>query len=104
MATLCVNPAVIDFVQAMVDAEHSGTQLREVVIPEGGEFDGTTFGNAALRKRTGALIVAVRKASNSHSFEANPDDAYTLHAQDVLIAIGTPVQLRRLSVLVNPLK
>lgn len=102
MATLGVNPAVIDFVLAMVDQDHAKMQLRDVVIREGTQFDGITYGAANLKARTGALIVAIRRAGAVTEFVPNPRDDMELSPGDVLIAMGSPTQLRRLAVLIDP--
>jgi uncharacterized protein with PhoU and TrkA domain len=77
-------------------------QLRDVVIREGTEFDGITYGAANLKARTGALIVAIRRTGDVTEFVPNPHDDVELNPGDVLIAMGSPTQLRRLAVLIDP--
>jgi voltage-gated potassium channel len=96
-----VNPAVTDFISAMTEMDHSQTQLRELTIDAASEAAGKKFAEVRLRERTGALVVAVRSDGRSR-FTANPPDDYCFKPSDVLVAIGSPHQLRALGKIVDP--
>jgi K+/H+ antiporter YhaU regulatory subunit KhtT len=56
---------------------------------------GRSIGDMGVRSRTGATILAVRRATTG-IFETNPEPASQLHAGDRIIAIGTPGQITKL--------
>ena len=102
MAALGVNPAVTDFILAIVDADHARFQLREVTLGATSSFIGSTFGAANFRGKTGALVVAIRRADKEALYMPNPPDDTVLAEGDTLILIGSPTQVQRIAIMVNP--
>ena len=92
MATLMLKPLVSDYLE---------------VVTGGGELElmgdccviGRTIGDMEVRARTGATILALRRAV-SGSFETNPAPASPLNPGDRIIAIGTPGQITKLEELI----
>jgi voltage-gated potassium channel len=62
---------------------------------------GQTLGQARLRAQTGALILAVRRVDGTLIGGPTPDTVFM--PGDVLIAMGTPEQLRALNQLLGPI-
>jgi voltage-gated potassium channel len=104
MGITAINPAVTDFVTAITDTDSSKFQLREFRIQREESVAGQTFGQARLRERTGALVVAMRTVGNPDHFVPNPADDTVLKAGDVLIVIGSPEQLSLLGGILSPIK
>ena len=103
MGVTAVNPAVTDFVAAVTEADHAEFAVREVEISAASAVAGMTLGNAQIKPKTGALVVAMRPASGDRGFFPNPPDDRRLTPGDILIAIGSPVELSRLAALLAPI-
>lgn len=102
MGITALNPAVTEFITAMTELDHANFVLHEFTVEAESGFAGQAFGEAALRQRTGALVVAIRQGENAHRFVPNPADALRLSPGDILIAIGSQTQLKALARLVRP--
>jgi voltage-gated potassium channel len=77
---------------------HDGSlefRLGEVQLREGSRVVGHTLRDAHIRDRTGALVLAIRDGSGA--FVTNPSPDVVLGAGQLLIAIGTEVQLKALA-------
>ena len=101
MAVTAINPAVTDFVAAITQSDPAVFAVREVEVSVASAYAGQTFGNAQFKQRTGAQVVAMRPASQITGFFPNPPYERTIVAGDVLIALGSPQQLAKLSVLLQ---
>lgn len=64
-----------------------GLAIDWLTVQDGGELAGSTIGEAQLRKRTGASIVAIVRGSSTNA-APGPDDR--LEVGDVVVAVGTP--------------
>lgn len=94
MAALAVQPAVADFLDVVMHDGSLEFRLGEVQLREGSALVGHTLRDAQIRDRTGAMILAVRDAGGR--FLTNPSPDVELEANQLLIAIGTGVQLKAL--------
>ena len=94
MAALAVQPAVADFLDVVMHDGSLEFRLGEVHLRAGSALVGHTLRDAQIRDRTGAMILAVRDAGGR--FLTNPSPDVELQADQLLIAIGTGVQLKAL--------
>jgi voltage-gated potassium channel len=94
MAAFAQQPAVADFLDVVVHDGSLEYQLEEVRVPLRSPLTGTTLGEAHLRARTGALVLALRKPDGS--FVSNPGPGVVLEPNVTLIAIGTTDQFAAL--------
>lgn len=101
MAVTAINPAVTDFVAAITQADPAVFGVREVQVSAASAFAGQTFGEAQFKQKTGAQVVAMRPASQTTGFFPNPPYERQIVAGDVLVALGSPVQLAQLSALLQ---
>lgn len=97
MAAFAQQPAVADFLDVVVHDGSLEYRLEEVVLGPRSPLAGTTLGEAHLRARTGALVLAVRQ--NDGTFLSNPAPEAVLEPGATLIAIGTSDQLAALEAL-----
>jgi len=67
-------------------------QVERVMLDPNAPVVGQTIAETALRSRTGALILAVRRGESD---QATPDADFRLAAGDVLVVVGQPEQLKR---------
>ena len=75
-------------------------RFEEIEVDETCEHAGKSIRNLRVREVTGAMIVALRKRDGT--FDTTPDPDATLDVGDVIIAAGTPDELRRLEELFAP--
>ena len=95
MVSDMVRPAVVTFLDKMLyDKEHV-MRVEEVEVGEGSPLVGKTIQESAVRERTKALLVAVRKAGTK-DYEFNPSSDRLVQENDVFIFIGSPEMLKML--------
>jgi voltage-gated potassium channel len=100
MAKLVLRPQVAAFLDIV--STHGGPELRfeEIEVGETCEHAGMSIRDLRIREVTGAMIVALRKRDGTFDTTPTPDAA--LEVGDVMIAAGTPDELRRLEELFAP--
>jgi len=95
MAAFVIQPHVVDFVDVVM---HDGTlefRLEELVVSADSPLVSKSLRSAHLRDRTGALVLAIRRPDGGFVTNPSPEDA--IEAGDVLIGVGTALQLRALA-------
>jgi voltage-gated potassium channel len=95
MVSDMVRPAVVTFLDMMLRDRERALRFEEVEAGKGSPLIGKTIQEAKVEEKTGALLVAVRKAGTK-DYEFNPPGDSKIQENDVLIFIGSP---ERLSVL-----
>ena len=95
MATMVMKPAVVDFLDVLVDTKHDELVVEEIIIPPESEIIGKTVGNALSRKKTGSTVLAINKRSGES--KVNPSGEEILGADDKLIILGTKEKLEKIS-------
>jgi voltage-gated potassium channel len=100
MAQLVVKPQVAAFLEVVSTAAGPEFRFEEIEVTEDCGQDGRTIGQLDIQKRTGALVIALRKADGS--FDTTPGPEAVVATGDVLIAVGTPEELRRLEDIFAP--
>jgi voltage-gated potassium channel len=99
MAALVEQPHVADFLDVAVHNTGLEFRLVELAVAAESPVAGRSLRDSHLRDATGALVLAVR--SSDGEFRTNPDPSDVMNAGEVLIAIGTEVQLKALRDLVE---
>ncbi len=97
MAAFVSQPHVAEFLDVVMHERQVEFRLEEIAVGERSPLAGTTIGSAAIRERTGALVLALRHANGD--FVSNPPTSATLVPGQILIAIGTPAELAALGTL-----
>ena len=100
MAALATQPHVADFLDVVMHDGSLEFRLEEVPIPHGSALAGHSLGDAHIRRRTGAMVLAVRDPTGA--FVTNPPPDAMMTDGHVLIAIGTEDQLDALAVAAEP--
>lgn len=100
MAGLVLKPQVAAFLDSVTTASAPDLRFEEIEITQACGAVGKTIQEMNIRKDTGALIVALRKRDGTFDTTPNPD--VRLDEGDVLIAAGTPEELRALEDLFAP--
>jgi voltage-gated potassium channel len=100
MAKLVLRPQVAAFLDIVSTSGGPELLFEEIEVKESCPEAGKTIRDLRIREATGAMIVALRKSDGSFDTTPSPDAA--LEAGDVMIAAGTPEELRRLEELFAP--
>jgi voltage-gated potassium channel len=95
MAAFALQPHVAEFLDVVMHDGSLEFRLEEISLPEGSPMAGATLRSAHLRDKTGALVLALREPDGT--FTTNPEPDTNLCPGQVLIAIGTTVQLAALA-------
>lgn len=91
MAAVATKPVAIDFLDTVLHSEHLEMEVREFKLTSDCTLAGKSLGAADIRGKTGAFIMAIRKASGEFNFQPGADTI--IEVGDILVAIGTPNQL-----------
>lgn len=94
MAQMALRPNVVEFLEFVMHDEELELLLEEVVIAIGAPLDGAAIGQAAIREKTGAMLVAIRQRTGK--MIVAPQPSTELAAGDIVVALGTREQLGKL--------
>jgi voltage-gated potassium channel len=100
MAAFVLQPHVAEFLDIVMHDGSLEFRLEEVPLPKGSPLAGRSLRDAHIRDSTGALILALRDSEGE--FTTNPTPETVLEAGQILIAIGTEVQLTALAAAARP--
>lgn len=90
MAALATRPIASDFLDLVTHSGAVDYSLYELAIPDGSPLISKTIGDADIRDKSGALVLAIKKSDGS--FDLQPKPATTIRKNDVLVVIGTQEQ------------
>jgi len=91
MAAVALRPAVVDFLDVIVDGKHTELQVEEVNIDRGSKIIGHRIGEYLSRKKTGATVLAINKRDGRSKI--NPNGEEVIERDDQLIIMGRKEQL-----------
>jgi voltage-gated potassium channel len=100
MATLMLKPLVSDYLEIVTGGGELAFLVEEFQLGAECCVIGKSIETLAVRKRTGATILAVQRASTG-LFDTNPSPDAILHPGDKVIAIGTSAEIGRLEQLIE---
>jgi voltage-gated potassium channel len=100
MAKLVLRPQVAAFLDIVSTSGGPELLFEEIEVKETCDRAGKSIRELRVREETGAMIVALRKRDGS--FDTTPTPDARLDVGDVIIAAGTPEELRRLEELFAP--
>ncbi|ESA34205.1 k+ transport nad-binding component [Leptolyngbya sp. Heron Island J] len=103
MAAAALRPQVVDFLDGILTGADRTVYIEEFLIsPEHCPQIGKTLGETKLRMKSGALILAIRRADNSLIVGPNADTV--LCSGDLVIALGSSDELYRLNQILGPIR
>ena len=100
MAKLVLRPQVAAFLDIVSTSGGPELRFEEIEVKATCEHAGRSIRELKVREVTGAMIVALRKQDGT--FDTTPTPEALLDVGDVMIAAGTPEELRRLEELFAP--
>lgn len=92
MAAMLLKPSTTYFMDSIIHTEDVTLDLEEITIQKDSELCESTIKNAKISKRTGLIILAVRKAEDER-FKFNPTGTTVLNPGDKIIVIGEEAQI-----------
>jgi voltage-gated potassium channel len=95
MASDMLRPTVVTFLDMMMRDPRNTLRFEEATVEEDSHFAGKTIGEADVRRKTGAIIVAVRDGETAQ-YMFNPSGNCMLKPRDVLVLIGDLEQVGKL--------
>ncbi len=100
MAAAALRPQVIDFVDGITSASERSLHMEEFLLEDGRcSCVGRTLQESDVRGRSGALILAIRRADGE--LIPGPTAQVRFRAGDLLICLGTTEQLQQLEALLE---
>jgi voltage-gated potassium channel len=101
MAAAALRPQVLDFVDGILTGGDRSFYMEELRLdPDRCPLIGQSLRDANLRDKSGALILAIRRAIGDELM-VGPMGETLLMANDLLICMGTSDQLKRLNALLD---
>jgi voltage-gated potassium channel len=94
LASMAVQPELADFVDLVIQGELFELHVEHFEVASGSALDGRSIGEAAIRRLSGASVLAVRHVSGPATVNPAPDQV--MEHGDVLIAVGTDAQVTAL--------
>jgi len=97
LASELIRPVVNEFLDQMLRDKDKNLRLEEIVIERGSSFHGVALKDTPIRRETRALVIAVRAADRTFTY--NPDPEYVITDGTTLIVLGETdsiVKLRQL--------
>ncbi|MDV3347213.1 potassium channel protein [Leptothoe sp. ISB3NOV94-8A] len=102
MAAAAIRPQVVDFLDGILTGADRTVYIEEFLIsPKHCPQIGRTLEEAQLRVKSGALILAIRRADSSLIVGPNGDTL--LCSGDLVIVMGSSDELRRLNQILGPI-
>lgn len=99
LAAVVIKPTVVDFLDTVVSAGNVELQMEEIQVQDDSEILGKSLSDAEIRQKSGAIIVAI--VDNKGNFKINPPPTEKILSGEILIALGTNNQLKRLKEMVG---
>lgn len=94
MATQLVSPGIVEFLDALRDAEHADLWIEEVTIAVNSPVVGQRLGTE-LPRTTGLPNVVAIRGSTDRRLVTNPLPDFRLAAGETLIVVGSRAQLQQ---------
>ena len=94
MASFVARPHVAEFIDVVMHERSMEFRMQEVEVTDESPFAGVSLRDANLRQRAGVLVLALRQTDGT--FTTNPDPDTIIEPKQVIIAVGTDADLRRL--------
>ncbi|MBE0447762.1 MAG: potassium channel protein [Actinobacteria bacterium] len=91
MAAMLLKPLVSNYLDVCMLGDDLEFRLEELRVGENSPAKGATLGEANIRKRTGALILAIKKKTGGFNTATANDTV--LEEDDELVVLGTQEQL-----------
>ncbi|HEX8199470.1 MAG TPA: potassium channel protein [Isosphaeraceae bacterium] len=86
IASLLINPGVVEFVELVTHRSSLAIEMDEIPIGPGSSLAGRTLRDANIGRRTGVMVVAVKRADGRVEFPPTGDEPFA--AGDGIVLLG----------------
>lgn len=94
LADVLLRPQVVEFMDFARSNIGAGVVVEQVRVAPGSDVTAKTFGELQELRRSGVIVLAIRKRSGETTF--NPPPEFAISVGDVLIVMGERESLQRL--------
>jgi voltage-gated potassium channel len=94
LADVLLRPHVVEFIDFARSNIGTGVVIEQVRVTPRTEVTAKTFGELLELRRSGVIVLAIRKPSGDTTFNPPPD--FAISAGDILIVMGERANLQRL--------
>ena len=94
LAQALIRPHVLEFLDLTTKSMGLNVLIEQVPVAEGSEFASKSLKQMQIRRDTGVIVLAIRRASGEMVF--NPPAEAVLQGGDCLVAMGGPENLQKL--------
>ncbi|QDU59180.1 Voltage-gated potassium channel Kch [Planctomycetes bacterium Pan216] len=86
ITNLLFRPTTVDILELVTGRQSVDLELTELTIPEGGIIHGQTLAQAEIRRKTGVIVVAIKRTDGE--LLVNPDSHIALYSGDTIVILG----------------
>jgi voltage-gated potassium channel len=91
IASLLTNPSAVEFIELVTKQSHLAIEMDEVPVVEGGSLAGLTLRHADIGRRTGVIVIAVKRADGRVEFPPTGDEPFC--PGDSIVILGRRANL-----------
>lgn len=95
IATMALRPAVVDFLDVIVDGKHDELQIEELQIRPGSEYINRPLSFYTAQNENEVAVLAVNRVDGTT--KVNPSGSEILNINDKLILMGNRIQLEKVT-------
>lgn len=95
MATMALRPAVLDFLDVIVDSRHQELEVEEIEVTKLSPLAGKTISDELSREKTGTTVLAINHHDGTS--KVNPTGSEVMRPGDKIIVMGNRKQLDSLT-------
>lgn len=88
IASILTNPSAVKFTELVTHRSSLDIEMADVDVREGGPFAGRTLRDLDIGRRTGVIVLAIKRADGRVEFPPSGDEAFA--PGDVIVLLGRP--------------
>jgi voltage-gated potassium channel len=100
MAQRIIRPTVTNFLDLALAGQREDIQMEEIPVADTSKLNGIMLKDSGIRQKYNLIIIAIKKSDDRMLF--NPSFEAKIHGGDTVIAVGQPVNLKKLEMELNP--
>jgi voltage-gated potassium channel len=93
IVSILTNPSAVEFIELVTHRSSLAIEMDEIAIQGGGPFHGRTLREANIGRRTGVIVIAVKRADGRVEFPPSGDEP--LAVGDSLVILGRRSNLQQ---------
>jgi voltage-gated potassium channel len=100
MAQRIIRPTVTNFLDLAFSHQHKDIQMEEIPVTASSPLNNVMLKDSGIRQKYNLIIIAIKRADDQMLF--NPSFEARIHAGETVIAVGDPINLKKLEMELNP--